>query len=232
MTVLAGSAELLAGVSLTANAGDLICLVGPNGIGKSTLFDYLAGVIPISRGTIQLKGLSTKKLDPSRLAHLGVVRSQQLPRVIPDLDVLGNILLGNLCGWHGLLRNTVAPWAKSPSRDRAIELAKALQIPPTGQIKGLSAAERRSLELCRCFLRPDAVLYLLDEPFANLDQSRCKTLESWIVKRAHGEDPLDDQLVQPPATILCIEHLDRSSVEYSLSLDLRTFSPLHERSCT
>jgi len=65
-----GNGDIVKGVSCSADHGDVLCLVGPNGCGKTTLFRLMLGSIPTSKGSIMIDGRDTKSLSSKELAHL------------------------------------------------------------------------------------------------------------------------------------------------------------------
>ena len=89
-----GGVTALAGVSLDVAAGTTHAIVGPNGSGKTTLLNMISGFYPIDGGSILVDGRSVVGLSPHRIARRGVGRTFQTPRMLPELSVLDNALLG------------------------------------------------------------------------------------------------------------------------------------------
>src|SRR3984893_12041889 len=89
-----GGVSALAGVSLDVAAGMTHAIVGPNGSGKTTLLNMISGFYPIDGGTILIDGRSVVGMAPHRIARGGVGRTFQTPRMLPQLSVLDNALLG------------------------------------------------------------------------------------------------------------------------------------------
>jgi iron complex transport system ATP-binding protein len=136
----------LFGVSLALEEGELVCLVGPNGSGKTSLLHALAGIGHPS-GTVRMDGLDPRRLGPARrpafLTYLPATRDVHWPLLARDLIALG--------GGGGA---AFASLELSPLLDRRIDT--------------LSTGERSRILIARA-LAPRPKLLLLDEPTANLD---------------------------------------------------------------
>lgn len=92
-------------VSFTLHAGDIMGLIGPNGAGKSTTFNLISGVLPASSGRIELAGTPITGWPSRRIAQLGLSRTFQHVKMIPDMTVLENVALGAyLRGRSGTLK--------------------------------------------------------------------------------------------------------------------------------
>src|SRR6185312_15818250 len=77
--------------SLTLNSGEILTVVGPNGAGKSTLLKAIAGLIPISSGTITLQGRSIVGVQAHRMIQLGVAFVPQTANVFATLSIQDNL---------------------------------------------------------------------------------------------------------------------------------------------
>jgi branched-chain amino acid transport system ATP-binding protein len=91
-----GGLAALTGVTFRVAAGEIVGLIGPNGAGKTTLFNAISGLTPVTAGAVRLDGRDITGFPPHRIAHLGVGRTFQSPRLFPHLTVFQNVLLGSL----------------------------------------------------------------------------------------------------------------------------------------
>jgi branched-chain amino acid transport system ATP-binding protein len=153
------SSHILRGVSLEVKAGELVCLVGRNGAGKSTTFRTIMGQRRPVAGSIGLDGRSLIGLPPFEIARLGVGFAPEESEVFGDLTVAENILLPT--------------WTRPTARSAAEREALAYRVFPKleryrqrgGQ--QLSGGERKMVSIARA-LALDAKLLLLDEPTEGL----------------------------------------------------------------
>jgi branched-chain amino acid transport system ATP-binding protein len=153
------SSHILRGVSLEVKAGELVCLVGRNGAGKSTTFRTIMGQHRPVAGSISLEGRSLIGLPPFEIARLGVGFAPEESEVFGDLTVAENILLPT--------------WTRQTARSAAEREALAYRVFPKleryrqrgGQ--QLSGGERKMVSIARA-LALDAKLLLLDEPTEGL----------------------------------------------------------------
>src|SRR5436305_14402135 len=89
-----GAAQALRAVSLSAEPGKVTCVLGRNGVGKTSLLDALAGQHPISRGSVILDGRDITNLPPSGRARIGVAYVPQGREIFPLLTVEENLKTG------------------------------------------------------------------------------------------------------------------------------------------
>ena len=76
---------------LNVTSGEIVGLIGPNGSGKSTLFNLITGFIRPTTGRIRFAGVDTGRLEPARIARLGVARTFQGTRLFKALSVFDNV---------------------------------------------------------------------------------------------------------------------------------------------
>ena len=89
-----GAAQALRGVSLQAGVGEVTCVLGRNGVGKTSLLDALAGQQPISGGSIQWEGADITRLKPYERARCGIAYVPQGREIFPLLTVEENLKTG------------------------------------------------------------------------------------------------------------------------------------------
>lgn len=153
--------EVVKGISLEVNSGEVVGLLGPNGAGKTTAFYMIVGLIASDRGQILLDGQDLTTLPMHRRAALGLGYLPQEASIFRKLTVEQNIL--------AILENR-------PELDRAgreQELDQLLDELHVGQVRtslgiSLSGGERRRVEIARA-LAANPRFVLLDEPFAGVD---------------------------------------------------------------
>lgn len=89
-----GAADVLHGLDVTVEEGEIVALLGANGAGKSTTLRAISGLVPQVAGTVRFAGQDLLGLGPERIVRLGVAHVPEGRRVFPGLTVRDNILLG------------------------------------------------------------------------------------------------------------------------------------------
>lgn len=154
---LAGS-PVLVGAALEVADGEIVCLLGPSGSGKSTLLRTIAGLEPVTHGSVWWDDTDLTHL-PTHRRGIGMV-FQDLA-LFPHLDVAGNIA-------YGLRRHR---FDRAERRARVDELLTLVGLPDAGprHVATLSGGEQQRVALARA-LAPRPRVLLLDEPLAALDR--------------------------------------------------------------
>ncbi|GHH65663.1 ABC transporter ATP-binding protein [Kitasatospora indigofera] len=174
-----GGIRAVDGVDLAVPPGRITALVGPNGVGKSTLFDCLAGATRPDAGRVLLAGRDITALPDHARARLGLARTFQQVAVFPGLTVEQNVRVGaeqRRGGTARALLGLPAPGraAARAATDRALRL---LDLDPVRDWPAdrLPPGTLRLLELARALAAAPRVL-LLDEPGAGLDLAQTARL--------------------------------------------------------
>src|SRR5258708_28588030 len=89
-----GGLRAVRDVSFVINAGEILFVIGPNGAGKTTVFNLISGFLHPDEGSIVFQGKDISKLAPHRTARLGIGRTFQIVKPLPNLTVLQNVMLG------------------------------------------------------------------------------------------------------------------------------------------
>jgi urea transport system ATP-binding protein len=160
-----GAAQALRSVSLTAEPGKVTCVLGRNGVGKTSLLDALAGQQPISRGSISFDGQDITSLKPSDRARRGIAYVPQGREIFPLLTVEENLKTG---------------FAPLKREDRSIPDDVFALFPVLNSMLGrrggdLSGGQQQQLAIGRALvMRPRALL--LDEPTEGIQPSIIKDI--------------------------------------------------------
>jgi ribose transport system ATP-binding protein len=166
----------LDGVSLEIRAGEVHALVGENGAGKSTLMKILAGAYIADAGTIEVDGVRATIDGPKSAERLGIGMIYQEFNLVPDLDVIGNIVLGiePVRGWF-------LDAGAAQARARAVLDDLGISLPLHRPARRLSVAEQQLTEIAKALAR-HARLIVMDEPTAALTARETDALFALIAK--------------------------------------------------
>lgn len=165
-----GPVEVLKGVDITINAGEIVSIVGPSGSGKSTLLHILGTLDKPDRGEVFLQDQNITRLQGNRLSdfrnrHIGFVF--QFHHLLPEFSALENVCIP---GW-------LTSRSRNEVRQKAEELLKILGLSQRLENKPsqLSGGEQQRVAVARALInKPDIVF--ADEPTGNLDTANAKEL--------------------------------------------------------
>ncbi|PLP60301.1 ABC transporter ATP-binding protein [Mesorhizobium loti] len=176
-----GPVQVLKGIDLTVEAGQVHAIIGENGAGKSTLMKILSGHLQPTDGTTRIDGQPVVFSGPVDAEHRGIVLVHQEILLAPDLTVAQNVYLGREIA-KGLV---VDDKAMNEGARRAIRELGG-DIDPTVTVGRLSIAQRQLVQIARSLLVPHR-LVIFDEPTASLTPVETEALLKVIADiRARG----------------------------------------------
>jgi branched-chain amino acid transport system ATP-binding protein len=174
-------------VSFRVEKGEVFGLIGPNGSGKTTIFNCINNFYPITGGDVLFKGKSIKGLKPHKVCQLGVGRTFQVVKPLARLSVLDNVTASAFCRVNSIRE-------ARREADRILHFCN-LHSDKDKQAKSLPIAGRKRLEIARALAtKPD--LLLLDETAAGLNPAELDEAIDLIRKMRDSG-----------ITILIVEHI-------------------------
>lgn len=162
-----GGGRILDKVDFHVAHGEVVALLGRNGVGKTTLLRTIMGTLPLAEGQMHLEGTSLAGLAPYRINREGIAIVPEGRRLFLNLSVLDNLRLAVRKGGASL--------------DEAFELFPKLRIIQARRAEHLSGGERQMVAIARALMAPSKVI-LLDEPFEGLAPAVVQEVMEAIVK--------------------------------------------------
>ena len=164
-----GQSEVIHNVSLEAAPSEIVAIMGRNGMGKTTLFKTLMGIIHATKGKIAVDGVDVTKLPPYRRVESGIAYVPQGRMIFPNLTVWENILTGL----------EVAKSKRIP--DDIFSLFPVLKDMRTRKGGNLSGGQQQQLAIARALVANPKVL-LLDEPTEGIQPSIIKDIAAVLLR--------------------------------------------------
>ncbi len=196
-----GKSHILHDVSMEVEKGEIVALVGRNGVGKSTTLKSIVGLAPPQKGSIRFKGQEIAGWRPDRICRLGVGYVPEERRIFPKLTVRQNLLVG-----MKPRQKVSKPW----TIDRVYGFFPSLEQRDRQKAGNLSGGEQQMLTIGRTLMGNPEII-LVDEPTEGL-APLLKDMVVKILQDIHAEG----------VSILLVEHamdvaLDLASRAYVMS---------------
>ncbi|MGY9001543.1 MAG: ABC transporter ATP-binding protein, partial [Rhodospirillales bacterium] len=180
-----GGLKVIDSVSFNVAKGSRTALIGPNGAGKTTIFNLLSGIYEVDEGSITLDNNDITNIPARKRINIGMSRSFQNIRLMPHLNTIENVMLGQ----HHLANSTKEnffplgliksnKWAKQA--EQAL-IDAGLETYPGQVVSELPYGIQKRIEVVRALVSNPKLL-LLDEPAAGLNSTETKELQTLLEK--------------------------------------------------
>lgn len=169
-----GNGDVLKGISCNADYGDVLCLLGPNGCGKTTLFRMMLGTLPVTDGKITIDGKNIHDFTTKALANM-IAYIPQYHSPVFAYTVLDVVIMGRASHFSAF------ETPKEPDREAAfsaLEKVNALHL-ANKKYTSLSGGQRQLVLIARAICQ-SAKIFIMDEPAANLDYANHQLLMNVI----------------------------------------------------
>ncbi|HLW55161.1 MAG TPA: ABC transporter ATP-binding protein [Candidatus Angelobacter sp.] len=179
-----GGLRAVKDVSFTMSEGEILFIIGPNGAGKTTVFNLISGFLHPDEGSITFGSQEISRMAPHRIARLGIGRTFQIVKPLPNLSVLENVMLGSFM-------HHASPIRAAEDAGTILDFLQMSHLAKS-QARGLPLAALKRLEIARALAtRPR--LILLDEVVSGLTTGEAlaladllKRLSEWGVSVVGG----------------------------------------------
>ena len=153
-----GAIQVLKGIDLDVEKGEIVTLIGANGAGKTTLLSVISGILTPTRGEVRFEEENIVKVPPHKIVRRGICLIQEGREILSEMTVLENLLMGAF----------IRPGENlSGSLDMVFQMFPVLQQRENQLGKTLSGGEQQMLAIGRALMAQPR-LYMMDEPSLGL----------------------------------------------------------------
>jgi len=176
-----GAVQAVRGVSFEVRHGEILGVIGPNGCGKSTLFNCILGQLKPDTGRVLLKGQEVSGWQPSQLARGGLGRTFQLLQVFPSMTVRENLLVAGQAHKGALLKQLFSPphLGLMPEVERMIEAFRLGHLADE-EAGRLSYGQQKLLDIAMALMGNPEIVFL-DEPAGGVNLSMLADVKERLV---------------------------------------------------
>jgi branched-chain amino acid transport system ATP-binding protein len=201
-----GGVAAVSGLSLNVRHDEILGLIGPNGSGKTTVFNLISGVHEPTGGRISLGGAALNGKTRHEIVKMGIGRTFQGLRHFSKISVFDNIMVGCHCRtnsvlwtsfWGSILKTKAFKRESAETRDKALELIEFMRLTPYVDelAENIPQFMQRRLDI-GVAMATEPSLLLLDEPAAGLNSTETIQLDQ-LINRIRAEKA---------AAVVLIEH--------------------------
>ncbi len=200
-----GGLAALDRLDLDVHQGEVLGLVGPNGSGKTTIFNVITGIYRPTGGSVAMEGRSLQRMGPQAINRRGIARTFQRSRLCLELSIFDNLMIGdhnrlNHGLFFNLFRRRRFEEELTAHVQRSKEILETFSKPLAENlfqpVSSFPMIDRRRIEICRALIGGPRLL-LLDEPSAGMTHEETRQLMDDILDVASREQGI---------TIIIIEH--------------------------
>ncbi|HEX4208536.1 MAG TPA: ABC transporter ATP-binding protein [Ktedonobacteraceae bacterium] len=188
-----GGIRALNTCSVSVEPGSITGLIGPNGSGKTTMFNVITGYERADSGQVRFREQTITNVAPDKVFRLGLGRTFQLTRIFPRLTVLENM---HVAAQRNDFKGLISRWSSTHEQERAIELLDFVELTAVKDLfaGSLSFGQKKLLEFAFVLIAEPQVI-LLDEPAGGVNP----TMVNYLADRIRT-------LNQRGVTFLVVEH--------------------------
>ena len=174
-------------IELSIRKGEIRGIIGPNGSGKTTFINLVCGALSPTHGSISFEGRDITNLKPHLIVNKGISRTFQIPKILPEMTCLENIMLGCHCKYHFDILGTWLriPFTSSKQEEeikrKSLDMLEFVGLGYAADRMGneLSWVEEQMLQIGRALISEPYLLFL-DEPTAGMGESESGEVQKVI----------------------------------------------------